>query len=96
MSRCAVIRTPERELNRSWMTEAACRDSAVNFFPGEGDLRDIIRAKNICADCGVRGPCLEYALHYDEVGVWGGTTEYERNLLKGRKATTRTNPKSPR
>ena len=39
-------------------------------------------AKDICAECPVREPCLEYALTVREKhGVWGGRTERERRRL---------------
>lgn len=33
----------------------------------------------MCDDCPVAQDCLEYALIYEEQGVWGGTTEKERD-----------------
>lgn len=31
--------------------------------------------------CPIRTSCLAYALRHDEVGIWGGTTEYQRRQL---------------
>lgn len=40
------------------------------------------RAKDICASCAVRQPCLEYALRIREPhGIWGGLNEAERKQL---------------
>lgn len=50
---------------------------AENESPFERDLR-IMYAKSVCDRCEVREPCLESAIHNDEYGVWGGTTEKER------------------
>ena len=36
------------------------------------------RAKQFCAECPVKRECLEFALIYNEKGIWGGTTEEER------------------
>lgn len=65
---------------------AQCRIEAVPlqvFFgiesetPFERDLR-LMYAKSICERCAMKQPCLELAIHRDEQGVWGGTTEKER------------------
>jgi hypothetical protein len=39
-------------------------------------------AKNICDSCPLKNPCLIYALHNIEVGIWGGTTESQREILR--------------
>ena len=41
-------------------------------------------AKKVCKECPLVRQCLEYALINNEIGVWGGTTEYERRLIKKR------------
>jgi len=41
-------------------------------------------AKSICASCGVRSKCLDYALKYERYGSWGGTDEKERMQLRKR------------
>ncbi len=40
------------------------------------------RAKDICASCPVRQPCLDYAIQIREPhGIWGGLNENERKHL---------------
>ncbi|WP_460782771.1 WhiB family transcriptional regulator [Nonomuraea sp. N2-4H] len=40
------------------------------------------RAKQVCAGCPVREPCLEYALSTRQAhGVWGGTDPGQRREL---------------
>lgn len=39
-------------------------------------------AKNICAGCPLKQPCLEFALMNGEIGIWGGTTEWDRRRLR--------------
>ncbi len=54
-----------------WRKLGACRglDASI-FYPDEDD--DAEPAKAICAGCGVRVACLEYALSSREkAGVWG-------------------------
>ena len=70
---------------RDWWRSAACREADPElFFPvaarGPG-ADEIARAKAVCAACGVRRECLQYALATHQLhGVWGGTTEDERRL----------------
>ena len=41
-------------------------------------------AKAICDSCPLKIECLEYALTRGEIGIWGGTTEEQRNSLRRR------------
>jgi WhiB family transcriptional regulator, redox-sensing transcriptional regulator len=65
-----------------WMQRGACRlVTGVDFFPTEG--AGVLIAQKVCAGCEVRGRCLDYAL--DEGishGVWGGTSDRERQRLR--------------
>lgn len=65
-----------------WMTFGLCRDmDPAVFFPH--DNKGTIEALAICAQCPVREACLEYALrNHMRYGVWGGTSERERNRLQ--------------
>ena len=38
-------------------------------------------AKAVCAECPYKIRCLEYAIKYHEIGIWGGTTERERRAI---------------
>ena len=57
------------------------------FYPVNDD--DAEEAKEVCAGCPVRQPCLEWALQDRErFGVWGGLTERERRrMLRQRRKT---------
>jgi hypothetical protein len=51
------------------------------FFPGRGEPAE--PARQICAGCPVRQPCLDYALsHAITHGIWGGLTERDRRPLR--------------
>ena len=68
-----------------WWESAACRTADPDlFFPVStvGAGRDeVARAKAVCASCGVRRQCLQFALATRQAhGVWGGTTEEERRV----------------
>jgi hypothetical protein len=75
---------------RDWRQDAACRDADPElFFPEPGQLPQVAAAKEICAGCAVRGPCLDTALHGplrrdDHLGIVAGTTARDRTRLRGR------------
>jgi WhiB family redox-sensing transcriptional regulator len=75
---------------RDWRLDAACRDVDPElFFPETGQVPQAAAAKQVCAGCAVRGPCLEAALHGpqardDHTGIFAGTTARERVALRGR------------
>jgi WhiB family redox-sensing transcriptional regulator len=77
---------------RDWRQDAACRDADPElFFPEPGQLPHVAQAKEICAGCTVRGPCLDNALHGplardDHHGIVAGTTARDRTRLRGRPA----------
>lgn len=58
------------------------------FYPAEGGGQFLAHeAKAVCATCpaATRSRCLEYALSLPasaDHGVWGGTTESERNEIR--------------
>lgn len=70
-----------------WMADARCTTAdPETFFPSVsgGNLNAIKAAKAVCGDCATRTACLEYALaDRDLYGIWGGTTEAERDKLRG-------------
>ncbi|SRR5216683_1469852 len=57
------------------------------WFPAFGDRVAAERAKGVCARCPVREGCREWALAAGErSGIWGGTTERERRVLRRSRA----------
>ncbi len=72
-------------MDSAWMQKGKCRELAPEtFFPSDGVGVEI--ARRICADCPVKEPCLEYALHNRiEHGVWGGASERERRRIARRR-----------
>jgi WhiB family redox-sensing transcriptional regulator len=75
---------------RDWRLDAACAQVDPElFFPGPGQAPQAAAAKQVCAGCAVRGPCLEAALygpqaHDDHSGIFAGTTARDRVGLRGR------------
>jgi WhiB family redox-sensing transcriptional regulator len=75
------LAAPARFVAR-WRERAACCGSDLDvFFPERGESAG--PARQVCAACPVREPCLEYALSNRIThGVWGGLTERERRPLQ--------------
>jgi WhiB family redox-sensing transcriptional regulator len=70
-----------------WRDHAVCSHLDPDlFFPvstSGASLTDIEAARSICQRCPVTTQCLRWALDLGQVsGVWGGTTEEERNALR--------------
>lgn len=66
-----------------WHDQAACAGHEPDlWFPTRGE--SAVEAVAICLGCPVAGPCLDHALHHEEHGVWGGTSERERRRLRKR------------
>lgn len=70
-----------------WREDAVCRDlNPELFFPigVTGQAVDQIEiAKMYCSSCPSKDQCLEFAVTTNqEYGVWGGTTEDERRVLR--------------
>ena len=80
-----------------WWARAACASADPElFFPisySGPALRQVARAKAICARCPIRQECLRYALDTGSIqGVWGGMTEGERQRLARREGRARVHP----
>ena len=73
-----------------WRSAGSCLTADPDlFFPissaGPAE-QQIARAKVICAGCGVRRECLEFALAQGQVyGIWGGTTSEDRQRDRRRR-----------
>ena len=63
---------------------AACNNHATlvraDFFPESGPIPSKVKA--CCNSCPVQRPCLEFAMVNHELGIWGGTSELERERLR--------------
>ena len=67
-----------------WRQRAACHGVDLDvFFPERGEPAG--PARQVCAACPVRQPCLDYAVSNRIThGIWGGLTERERRPLQSR------------
>lgn len=73
-------------------TQWCASGNPERFFPTEDPPGPAGReALELCAGCGFRQPCLDYAMTHIVVGIWGGTTTADRGRLR-RKAGARAVP----
>lgn len=64
-----------------WRREGACL-SGPNMELFRNKPRQTNKLKEVCVNqCPVASECFSYAVIYEEVGFWGGTTETERASL---------------
>lgn len=64
-----------------------CLGVNPDLFFATDDL-SVAKAKAVCAECPHRQLCLDQALERNEYGVWGGTDEHERAVIRRRRART--------
>lgn len=82
---------------QAWQELAACKDTSIELWfaadnPGgprrgrglPGEVVRVTRARAVCAACPVAAQCLDYALEKEVYGVWGGTTEADRRVMRRR------------
>jgi WhiB family transcriptional regulator, redox-sensing transcriptional regulator len=74
--------TPADSTRRAWRDDALCRETDPEaFYPDRGESAQ--EALSVCRRCPVTAECLAFALAHDErFGVWGGTTEADRQRLR--------------
>ncbi len=77
------------ETAAEWQDKAACRDTDPSLFFPVGTtgpaIDQIESAKQVCLACLSRDACLEFALTTNQdTGVWGGTSEEERRVIRRR------------
>lgn len=79
---------------RDWRALGACRDEDPDlFFPISSvgpSARQVTMAKAVCGRCRVQRQCLSFAMDSrQDHGVWGGTTEEERKLMRRARSRAR-------
>ena len=75
------------ETDPDWRQAAACRYCSPELFFPAGTtgaaVDEIGAAKAVCGRCPVQSQCLRFALRTGQAyGIWGGTTEDERIMLR--------------
>jgi hypothetical protein len=61
---------------------ARCTDAEPDLFFDESPA-SISRAKSMCQGCPVIKECADWAIRYEEFGVFGGLSAKERNMIRG-------------
>ncbi len=74
---------PSRNGREAWRAFAACKGSTALFYPERWEHRRARTAREVCAQCPVRRPCLDAGLH-ESYGVWGGLSELGRRRYRRR------------
>jgi WhiB family redox-sensing transcriptional regulator len=74
-------------LDDDWRDRAACASVDPDLFFPVGvtgpAVDQIAAAKAVCGECPVRAECLDFAITTNqEYGIWGGTSEEERRVLR--------------
>lgn len=70
--------------HRGWVSEARCvKADPELFYPiSKNDPEAARTIESYCSRCPVEGDCLGYALARGEQGIWGGTTEEQRQAIR--------------
>jgi len=106
-ARLALDLEPEAEfsiplptgLDNAWMRRAACLDHEPEVFfpPGPSAVEHIAEALEVCRGCPVVTDCLRVAMADPTlVGVWGGTSEAQRAVLRRTPARRQELARTPR
>lgn len=67
------------------LSEGACFGLETDLFYPEPRIQDqeqLAVVKKICRSCPVQQACLDWALQYEQYGIWGGTSENERRRMR--------------
>ena len=58
----------------------------AKFFPEDRveEMKAVREIKAVCKTCSFQTACLEWAVKYSERGIWAGTTEEERRIMRRR------------
>lgn len=85
----ALDQARSRDENLDWRKDAACAHVDTDLFFPVGvtgpAIPQIAAAKAVCEECPARATCLDFAITTNqEYGIWGGTSEEERRVLRRR------------
>jgi WhiB family redox-sensing transcriptional regulator len=68
----------------SWFAEGGSNTETIRLMRAQ-----IQRAKDICDGCEVKEPCFAYAIYHEIYGIWGGSTETDRENFRKKHNITR-------
>lgn len=65
-----------------WFDEANCKGTDTDsFFIEKGEAYPP-ELKRTCSVCYVKRECLDFAVKYNTLGYWGGSSEMERRQMR--------------
>ena len=66
-----------------------CARMGVDVFYQDYDnkntAQEVADLKEFCSTCNILVECMEYAIKHERYGFWGGTTPYERRMIRSRR-----------
>ncbi len=72
----------------SWLNESRCANegkqaglSLNDFFESNRNAKKVQEVKKFCDSCSVRNECFLFAVKLEMPGIFGGTTEQEREQV---------------
>lgn len=90
MSRSNLPRPPQTYLERDETTP--CAEDPDAWFPDGHNVHVVKDLLVACLECPIYGPCLEWALHVREDGIWAGTTPTQRKRMRRERGIVAMNP----
>lgn len=74
----------EVRIEELYTGEAKCAEIGDHIFFAKRDEPTTwtIRAKKVCLSCPLLEKCRDYAIQNAVAGVWGGTTQHERERIR--------------
>jgi hypothetical protein len=65
-----------------WFDKANCKGTDTDsFFIEKGEAYPP-ELKRVCSVCSVKKDCLDFAVKYNTLGFWGGTSEMDRRQMR--------------
>jgi WhiB family redox-sensing transcriptional regulator len=81
-----LIPLADMQALRKWSQEARCKGLPADWFYDDNYANsNNADAIKMCEGCPVKEPCKDWAIKYEEHGVWGGLTPAQRRTLRRRK-----------
>lgn len=68
-------------MSNHWDAQAACKGRDIELWFSDSE-EEIEAAKWACHDCPVKQFCFDEAMAHNLTGIWGGTTDRERNRIR--------------
>ena len=78
ISEISRVAPPARDRLELIATEGKCKGTDSDFYAEVVSYE----VRLMCDTCPVEQECLEYALHYEQYGYWGGATSNERTRMR--------------